>query len=182
MGKLRCKAGLFAQGRLERYCRDQQRPVNVKKKKLYLGIPGSPLGNCWTWHASLSQQNQTGMRGQRSAKGQWHSCSGNIATLGLTMPCIIFSFPCVLFYSYCHSSHSLPRSPGWFPRAVRFLGWGSPPQKVQFCWHICYIPEYKPLSKTRHGNTMWTLWLYFLPKPVCLCLQHRGMKEPANDS
>lgn len=33
MGKLRCKAGMFAQGRLERYCRDQQRPVNVKKKQ-----------------------------------------------------------------------------------------------------------------------------------------------------
>lgn len=62
-----------------------------KRQWLYLDIPSSPLDNCWALHTSSSRQNQAGTKGQRPVKGQWHICSGNAATLGLTTPCVIIS-------------------------------------------------------------------------------------------
>lgn len=89
MGKLRCKVGLFAQGCLERYCRDQQRPLNKKKKKNYCTLAFLVAPLVTAGHSSW--QNQAGMRGQSSTKGQWHTCSGNVATLGLTILCVSLS-------------------------------------------------------------------------------------------
>lgn len=140
-------------------------PLNVKKKWPYLGIPNSPFDNHWAQHTSSARKNQAGMRGQGSAEVQQYTCSGNVASLGLTTPHIIFSLLYVCSFTACTialilcqnlQSDSHERWGSW--AGDHHLG------KNQFFPHVLCIPGYISPSKTRRGNMMRNLWLYFLPK------------------
>lgn len=68
--------------------------LSMWKKWPYLGIPSSPFDNHWAQHTSSARQNQAGTRAQGSVEVRRYTSSGNVAGLGLTMPCGIF---CLLY-------------------------------------------------------------------------------------
>lgn len=149
MGKSRCKGGDICTRPLSKAAQGPGRETSLPCSKHWL-TPRTDFdhellnvkNNDRTWAFLVvplltSGHSTPPQLGRRRRAGEVRLCRGTaIHLLGKRCQCgahdamyPLLSVICMLLYCSHHSSHSLPKSPGLFPRVVRFLDWGSPRRK-----------------------------------------------------